>query len=454
MAEETNSTRGVRLALAALVLAGVAGCAGGEEPPPPKPALGGPEALARAVGVPGLSEHIRELERIAGRHGGNRGAATAGDRASVAYVTRRLRAAGWRVRSERVVFPYFEERFARLESGGRPLPLVALRYSGSGSVAGPARAVGSGCSPAEYAGFARGDIAVARRGGCLLRRSARSAQAAGAAGVIVYDPKRAGPPLAGTLVSPGLRIPAVAVGRGDGRALARSGGEVRLRVDAVSERRDTTNVIAELGSGRRLAVAGAHLDSVPEGPGANDNGSGVAVLLELAEAIGSSRTRPSRRRLQLAFWGAEELGLFGSRQHVRRLSRAERRRIGAYLNLDMVGSANGGRFAYGGRRGAARRALRAVRRFYRPRGLKLGRVGAGGASDHAPFQSAGVSVLGLYSGGPERKKRAQARAWGGTARRPFDSCYHRPCDSLARIDERTLAQLSDGAAVAVWSLAF
>jgi Zn-dependent M28 family amino/carboxypeptidase len=96
-------------------------------------------------------------------------------------------------------------------------------------------------------------------------------------------------------------------------------------------------VIAETaaGGGDRVVMAGGHLDSVPAGPGINDNGSGTAALLEIADALGG---RARGARIRLAFWGAEELGLIGSRRYVRRLTPEQRDAIAAYLNLDMVGS--------------------------------------------------------------------------------------------------------------------
>ena len=217
--------------------------------------------------------------------------------------------------------------------------------------------------------------------------------------------------------------------------------------------RETRNVIADWDGGSQVAMAGAHLDSVRSGPGINDNGSGVATLLELAEEIAASKARP-HRRLRLAFWGAEELGLYGSRNYVRGLPSAERRRIVAYLNLDMVGSANGGRLLYGGTRGAAARAARAVRDYMRGRRVRLEGTALGQGSDHAPFAAAGVPVLGLFSGASATKRPAQRRAWGGRAGRAFDSCYHLPCDRLARVDRRALSELADAAAVAVYALAF
>jgi Iap family predicted aminopeptidase len=433
---------------------GGAAATGGASPATSGRAAASANALARSVTVAGLVEHLKALQDIADRSGGTRAAGTAGDRASVRYVADRLRAAGWRVRLPRVRFPYSEQRSPpSLVAGRRTIETAALAFSGSGSVSARLARAGSGCRAAAFGDLPRGAVALVRRGDCFLRTIVLGAQRAGAAAVIVYDPRREGPPLPGTLISPGARIPAVTVRREDGVELGRELPRVRLRVDAVSEVRETRNVVAEWGSGSQAAMAGAHLDSVPAGPGINDNGSGVATLLELAEEIGASKARP-RRRLRLAFWGAEELGLYGSRRYVRGLPAAERRRIIAYLNLDMVGSANGGRLLYGGTRGAAARAARAVRAYLRARGVRLEATAIDQGSDHASFTAAGVPVLGLFSGASETKRPAQRRAWGGRAGRAFDSCYHLPCDRLARVDRRTLSELSDGAAVAVYTMAF
>lgn len=408
-------------------------------------------ALARAVTVDGLMEHMRALQRIADRSGGNRAAGTSGDRGSQSYVAGRLRAAGWRVRLQPFRFPYSAQRKPpRLSADGRQIETTALRFSAGGSVTAPLALAGSGCGEADYADLPRGSVALVRRGDCLLRKIVLTAQRAGAAGVVIYDPDVGGPPLPGTLISPGPKIPAVSVRREDGAELASSLGEVRMRVDSVSEMRRSNNVIAELGSGDRVAMAGAHLDSVPEGPGINDDGSGVATLLELAEQLGGAAPPPTRVRF--AFWNAEELGLYGSRDYVRRLPAAERKRIAGYLNLDMVGSANGGRLIYGGTRGPAADAARAVRGYFAERDEPLDVTHPGQASDHAPFVTAGITVIGLFSGANEIKSESQQEEWGGRADRPFDSCYHLKCDTVDRIDPRTLSELTDAAAIALHSL--
>ncbi len=100
-----------------------------------------------------------------------------------------------------------------------------------------------------------------------------------------------------------------------------------------------SNVIAEL-DGRNddnVVMAGAHLDSVPAGPGINDNGSGSAALLELAQQL--AKLKPENT-LRFAWWGAEEEGLIGSTAYVDDLSQAERDRIALYMNFDMIGSPN------------------------------------------------------------------------------------------------------------------
>ena len=108
------------------------------------------------------------------------------------------------------------------------------------------------------------------------------------------------------------------------------------------------NVIAQTrtGSPERVVMAGAHLDSVPEGPGINDNGSGVAALLEISERLGGSPAVSNAVRF--AWWGSEETGFDGSTDYVEELSEDDRDRIEFYLNLDMVASPNAGYLVQGG----------------------------------------------------------------------------------------------------------
>ena len=411
--------------LACTALLALAGCSHDDHRDAPPP-------LRTAATV-----HLRALARVGASHGDTRAAGTPGYDASVDYVAGRLRAAGYRVRLQDVPFPVFRDRSRpRLEAAGRRLPVNSLRYSAAGRVRAPVARVGLGCRAGDLAG-SRGRIAVARRGTCTFREKARLAQAAGARGLIVADAAGPAPPR-GSLIRPGLRIPAVAAGAAAGTLR----GRVLLVVDTVAENAHTRNVIAERpGAPRRVAMAGAHLDSVHEGPGINDNGSGVAVVLALAERL------RNRRGLRFAFWGAEELGLDGSRRYVASLDRRERRRIAGYVNLDMVGSPNAVRYLYGeGRvRSALERALKARKLSFEP-------ISIGASSDHAPFADAGISAGGLYSGSDETKTARQASEFGGRAGRPLDACYHRRCDTLERVDRDVMTELGEAAGGALASL--
>jgi aminopeptidase S len=181
-------------------------------------------------------------------------------------------------------------------------------------------------------------------------------------------------------------------------------------------------------------MAGGHLDSVAGGPGINDNGSGAALLIEAAEAIGS---KPPGARVRLGFWGAEELGLVGSRHYVDALDHDEVRRIRAYLNFDMVGSPNPRAELYGDGDASL---VRLLRRIAAP--ARLGMVEASGSSDHMPFDLAGIPVNGLYTGGTER----------GRGGRPRDACYHLACDSARRVDRPVLVRMARVAAEALRTL--
>jgi hypothetical protein len=407
-----------------------AGCdSGGREPEPaPRP--------SPAITPQELGEHLDALQRIADRNGGTRAAGTPGYDASADYVADRLRDAGWNVTRQAVQFTYFELRRASLSVGGRSLTRVrqfqVLSYSGSGRARGTLRASGDGCEPEDFERLQDNQIPLVDRSECFFREKAANAERAGAGALVVAEAVRSrrGVP-SGTLAVPGIGIPVVLASV---RALgeAGDGSPASVSVDVSSRGARADNVIAETpgGSADRIVMAGGHLDSVAGGPGINDNGSGAATLIEATEAIG---TKPPGARVRVAFWTAEEVGLHGSRTYVRSLDRAERRRIRAYINLDMVGSPNAvpevyedGAPALGG----------ALRRAY---GGRLGGILAGQSSDHAPFQSAGIAINGLYTGSDER----------GPGGRPRDPCYHLDCDTVRNVDRRVLLRMARTAARAL-----
>ncbi|WLW52960.1 M28 family metallopeptidase [Streptomyces sp. YU58] len=210
------------------------------------------------------------------------------------------------------------------------------------------------------------------------------------------------------------------------------------------------NLIADWPGGDtgQVVMAGSHLDSVSSGPGINDNASGSAAVLETALAVSRANLQPTKH-LRFAWWGAEELGLVGSRYYVNSLSTGDRSRISGYLNFDMIGSPNPGYFVYDDDP--------AIEKTFQAYFTGLGvpteiETEGDGRSDHAPFKSAGVPVGGLFTGASRAKTAAQVTKWGGTAGLAFDRCYHSSCDTTANINDTALDRNSDAIAYAVWEL--
>jgi Zn-dependent M28 family amino/carboxypeptidase len=210
----------------------------------------------------------------------------------------------------------------------------------------------SGCEAADFAGFTAGNIALVQRGTCLFADKVAKATAAGAIAVVIFNEGQPGrtEPFAGGLGGP-VTVPVVGISYAEGVHFAElaAAGPVTARVETqtLSETRTTRNVIAETPGGRadNVVFAGAHLDSVTEGPGINDNGSGSAALLELGLKLGDERVK---NKVRLAFWGGEEGNLLGSTFYVEQLSFEQQLDIALYLNFDMIGSPNWGEFIYDG----------------------------------------------------------------------------------------------------------
>ena len=213
------------------------------------------------------------------------------------------------------------------------------------------------------------------------------------------------------------------------------------------------NVIAEWphGDANHVVMTGSHLDSVSSGPGINDNGSGSAGVLETALAYAASGQTP-RNRLRFGFWGAEELGLLGSKYYVNNLPSAERDKIELYLNFDMIASPNPGYFVYDDNPAGdgARDDLVA---YFTSKSVQTEFIDVQGRSDHAAFRSLGIPTAGTFSGAEDTKTSAQASKWGGTAGSAFDPCYHRSCDTINNLDLTSLDRQIDAIGHMIWNYA-
>jgi Zn-dependent M28 family amino/carboxypeptidase len=422
------------------------------------------------VSAAGATRHLVALQQIADDHNGNRAVGTAGYDASVDYVTGALRRAGFDVQTP--TFRYDEEvvQARRLSVGGVEVQVDQLGRSANTSTAGvtgplvvPQGEAARGCSGADLTGLpVNGAVLLVRRGGCTFRSKADHAAAAGAVALVVAN--QADEPLRNATLGTASQLPVGGVSRSDGETIAaRAGQPATLEVRSAVEARTARNVLAQTRTGRTdaVVVAGAHLDSVPEGPGINDNGSGVAGLLEVALRLGSAPH--VGRAVRFAWWGAEEVGLVGSTAYVRSLSSAERRDIALYLNLDMIASPNPGYFVYDGDDSAHRGAgpgppgSAAVERTFNDylsaHGVRTEPADFDGRSDYGPFIRARIPAGGLFSGAEETKSKEQANRWGGAAGQPFDPCYHRACDDLRNVDQVAFDRHLDALAWTVGSYA-
>jgi Zn-dependent M28 family amino/carboxypeptidase len=188
---------------------------------------------------------------------------------------------------------------------------------------------------------------------------------------------------------------------------------------------------------------------VPEGPGINDNGSGTATDLEVALQMAELGIQP-RNKVRFAFWGAEEVGLVGSRHYVEGLGEEEAEDVSACLNLDMTGSPNFVTSVYQG----PDEVEDVFGSYFEARDIEAETNSAlDGRSDHGPFQDEGIPTGGLFSGAGGAKTEGQEEAFGGEAGAPFDACYHRACDDIDNLSKESLGRLADAAAHATAVLA-
>ncbi len=281
-------------------------------------------------------------------------------------------------------------------------------------------------------------------------------------GVVIYN-NIAGD-LNGTLGSAfALDIGVTGITQALGQQLATTPGLVlRLKTDTLREPGTTSNVLAEKAgkNADNVVMVGAHLDSVPEGPGINDNGSGSAAILEVAEQM--ARVNP-QNTLRFAWWGAEEASLVGSTLYVNTLSDEEFAKIALYLNFDMVGSPNHVFFVYDGDNsdgvgagpgpaGSAQIETK-FEDFYNSRSVPFKGTDFDGRSDYQAFILNGIPAGGLFTGAEGIKTAAEVALWGGIAGQQYDPCYHQACDTFANNSDVALRTNSDAIAYVTLSYA-
>ncbi|MEV6978763.1 M28 family metallopeptidase [Kitasatospora sp. NPDC093806] len=448
----------------------------------PDPARKGAKLAERLIEDSSADNAFKTLEafqRFADRNGGTRVAGARGHEQSAQYVYEQARRAGLKVSKQEFEYTFFQalsERLAVTSPQAEDVAIKAMTYSAGGPAAGltaqlavvPVDAT-TGCEAADYAaGAFTGRIALIKRGGCSFAVKQAAAADAGAIGAVIYN--NTDGDLNGTLGDPGAgRVPTGGITKAAGEALAAkaAAGPVTVTLDirTFMEKRKTWNVLAETRGGdeNNTVVIGSHLDSVPAGPGINDNGSGSAGILEVAKNLG---TRPVKNKVRFAWWSAEEFGLKGSEAYVKALSEADKKKIKLYLNFDMIASPNSAQFVYDGDDSdhvgsgpgpdGSAQLERHITDFLDDWGVPHEGTDFTGRSDYGPFIDAGIPAGGTDTGAEVIKSAAQAARYGGTAGQAFDPCYHKACDDLNNLDlsafDLNIDVIADSVGLYAWDL--
>ena len=450
------------------------------------------EKLLGCVTLDGVREHQEAFQEIADANDdpfypGTRAAGTEGYDESAEYVAGLLEDAGYDVTLDPVDvtfnFPAVLRQTAPIQA---EYETGVFTGSGDGTVEGnvipvdinltPPRANSSGCEASDFTGLdfsGPADIALVQRGSCNFGDKAMHAEDAGAEAVIIFNqgdtPDREALIVAnastltdGTSIT--HNIPVVGASFANGVALSQPGSTAFVQV-LPAETRTDYNVIAEKGGKNddNVVMAGAHLDSVIEGPGIQDNGSGSAALLETALMM--RKVKP-QNTVRFAWWAAEEQGLVGSEDYVAGLSQAERDRIALYMNYDMVGSPNYIFMVYDADEStfpapegvpipAGSTAIEDLyESYYTWIGEPYEDSEFSGRSDYQAFIENDIPAGGLFTGAEVIKTEEQEAIWGGVAGEQFDPCYHEACDTYENIDLHALEVNSDLIAFAQLTFAY
>ena len=432
--------------------------------------------LAAKVSQQDLVAALAQIETLTLDASGSRGPGSAGYPATAGWIENQLVATGF--------YDVYRQDFTiqiphpgdsqLTDAGGRVINQAPLGFSPGTPDEGitgvlVAATDGHGCRAADWPSEVAGQIGIAERGGCSFADMNWAASQAGAAMMIVTNDRSGG--LYGTLG--GLRdgfIPATGVTSSEGNRLrtAMAAGEVQLSFTFAQniESHPTYNLFAETRSGDagNVVMAGAHLDSVPEGPGINDNGSGSAILLTTALQMASGQ--PPVNKVRYAWWSGEELGLLGSAHLVNTMVDSDPQtiqQIAAYLNVDMVASPNGVIGVYDGDGSdfpdeTLPAGSGEVEQLFTGRFDSLAQpwvpIEMGGSSDHASFINSGVPTGGLFTGAGDLKTHDEQAVFGGTAGQPYDPNYHQAADGLANVNQDFLGINGKASAYAIGHLAW
>ncbi|OAJ92332.1 M28 family metallopeptidase [Vibrio bivalvicida] len=477
-------------------------------------------------------EHLEELEARASKttDGASvtRAAGTEGYAQSLNYIVDTMREHNYDVSIQEFDFRAWEE-LAGTKLNVNGLDLIGVRnasegvepdfavmsYSGNSNGSITAEAVfitpdfrfdapdydsTDGCESSDFTGKdITNKVAIIQRGGCSFNTKVVNAQNAGAKGVIVFNQGNGEgrtSAVNGTLGSDSTaHIPAFgaryALGKQWHDLSQTTSVPVTLAINVQDDVVLTQNIIAETkgGNENEVVMLGAHLDSVPEGPGINDNGSGTAGLLEYAVTL-ADLDAPVKNKVRFAWWAAEEAGLVGSEYYTNDLfaplrAQAEQEilkelgledpsqltpeqldlvdaryyklnKVKLYLNFDMIGSPN---YIFGVMDGdlsdtkdspdnaytgdfkppyGTSHIESVFNQFFTEKSESTVPQALSKRSDYAGFADWGIAFGGLFTGAEKVKSAQEVEQFGGDIDVAYDKCYHQACDDLNNVSQKAL----------------
>ncbi len=334
-----KTTRIVSVVVVAALLF-LAACAGGDDDEAATPSASPTEPPATASPSPEATpdpefssatalEHARQLSAVIG----SRPAGSDGEARAAEYIKGQLASFGYSSEIQEFPIQVVSDSGSSLTltaPSARAIDATGLRGSAQTAAEGTIVAAGIG-RVEDFPANTSGNIALIERGELTFAMKVANATAAGAVGVLIYNSEPGN--FAGGLTN-GSTIPAASISQEDGQSLiTASAATGRVDVKLTEETLTSRNVVAKPPDGSCAIVAGGHFDSVPAGPGANDNASGTAVVIEMARARAA---RGEADGVCYVLFGSEEIGLVGSAYYVEQLPEAELDALEAMLNFDML----------------------------------------------------------------------------------------------------------------------
>ncbi|KAG0204066.1 Leucyl aminopeptidase yscIV [Mortierella sp. GBA30] len=435
--------------------------------------------------------HLEQLYDIALKHNNSRSVMN-GYLASAAYVQTQLKekAAGFcELSTQEFKVPVWKEleepHLSSLGLGGdqvwieyqNKIDFQNFRYNGpSASLEhqGIQGVDNHGCAAKDHKKVG-GKIAIIEEGSteCDLWTAAYHAQKAGATGILFYNsPSRKALLYSNIRVSswkegdPLIAIPVLSITNSLGSTLLQNQHSTTLSLATKNSQtvESTINVLCTTmqGQTKDTIVIGAHLDSVPEGPGIVDNGSGSSAVLEIVLTLAkNAKSLEIRNRVVFAWWGAEEIGLLGSKHYVRDLVHQgleAKQNIALNLNFDMLASPNYVPFIHNGTTAPEALMVPSLKLdsllaeyfHFSKKDFEYAALTRG--SDYRPFLTEGIPAGGLMTGASSKKTMDQRKRFGGVANAQLDPCYHKSCDTLDNVSKEALELMSQAALHAITKL--